>query len=623
MAQPGQQEAEKGAPGLFTHPNPFALPRGAVVEAENAVVSREGIYSRRRGFDRYGDQLNSDPSEVTEYDGTLIVKDGSTLKYDSDDAGTWTAYTGGYEPPAGANMRFLEAAENFYFTTTNGPHVLDTATGTPVRAGIPPGLDMQLSLTGTGDSWFTANTQVGYRMTWRREDANGNVKQGAPSYQEVLANALTVVTWDGSATPLVVVAHTAHGYTTGDTVEVSGSSDSDADGSYVITVNDANEYQYTAGGAVDASGTANAARNEDVTVTFTIPDDIVVDDEWEVWRTELAPGDDDSPSDNHRLVGSGKIVAGDLTTGTITWTDDENARDAANLYTNATSTNGGIAQANHRPPLCQYMVEFEGHTFYGGETSQPHELEIRLLNVDNFNTSASVVYIQESFSKTTFLYPRTTEDASGHQFKVWTTYATLAENVRETMRSLVRAVNRGSSWPYFYAHYVSLEDDLPGKVLITARQPNDGQFSLGSVYRGSASEPLGSSFSPALPNGGGPTSSSNSKSNVWYRSKFGQPEAVPRLNQERTGSANKASLGIVALDKAAIVYREDGLFTISGTSDGGGGFDFVVDELDPTVRNEGANTIASLNNAAVAHTNQGAVRAAQGVPTILSRPGIE
>ena len=75
-------------------------------------------------------------------------------------------------------MRHLEAERSFLFTTSKGIFVNDALAGTPKRAGMPRGLDTQLSTTGTGAGFFLPDNQVGYRITWRRKDTNGRIVQG-------------------------------------------------------------------------------------------------------------------------------------------------------------------------------------------------------------------------------------------------------------------------------------------------------------------------------------------------------------------------------------------------------------------------------------------------------------
>ena len=165
---------ELQAKGLFTHPNRLLLPPGAQLLAENCVYNREGIVSKRRGMNRYGIILTTGAKELFQFAGSIVVLDGNVLRFDSDGAGTWSPWTGTFtQPDSSVRMRFLETDDSFLFTTDAGVFINDALTNvTPVRSGMPRGLDTQLSTTGTGAGFFLPDNQVGYRITWRRKDAN-------------------------------------------------------------------------------------------------------------------------------------------------------------------------------------------------------------------------------------------------------------------------------------------------------------------------------------------------------------------------------------------------------------------------------------------------------------------
>ena len=83
-----QQTISRRATGLYTHPNALEVPPGSLLVADNAVIDREWVISRRRGFKRYGSALDGPPAALFEFKKRLITLDGDRLKYDSDGAGT-------------------------------------------------------------------------------------------------------------------------------------------------------------------------------------------------------------------------------------------------------------------------------------------------------------------------------------------------------------------------------------------------------------------------------------------------------------------------------------------------------------------------------------------------------
>jgi hypothetical protein len=161
------------ANGLYTAPNSFSgVPGGALLVADDVVIDQDNVLQPRRGFDRLDGAfpLVSDRAErYDRYKDELISHYGGDklARYDS---GVWTDYSGSYPNPDDtlARSRFIQADKNLYFTTSLGLYKLDDPAGTPVPAGVPRGLDLQLSLTGSSGFFlpqslltFTATTTSG------------------------------------------------------------------------------------------------------------------------------------------------------------------------------------------------------------------------------------------------------------------------------------------------------------------------------------------------------------------------------------------------------------------------------------------------------------------------------
>ena len=177
------------AKGLYTFPNQLgSVPQGALLIADNVVIDREGTTETRRGFKQYGTVLANAPKKFFNYRKTLIVNHGTTLSYDSDNAGTWIDYAGTYTPPTGAaQIRSVEENLNFYFTTDVGIKKLESVTASVESAGMPKALD-GIGATDGVAGWFTNNTQVAYRVLFGKTDANNNKILGAPSARIIVGN---------------------------------------------------------------------------------------------------------------------------------------------------------------------------------------------------------------------------------------------------------------------------------------------------------------------------------------------------------------------------------------------------------------------------------------------------
>lgn len=541
------QAIVRRARGLYSQHNlQNEVPDGALSIADNCVIDREGIVGKRRGWDLYGDSLSNAPTELSEYKSTILVLDGTTWKYDSDGEGTWASWSGSYTAPSGWNMKTHEVGGLFLFTTDKGVYSNDETSGTPVRSGVPEGLDMQVALSGAGSGWFTTDNQVAYRITFGREDANGRISIGEPTASHDITNP--------------------------------------------------------------AAGT-----DDTVTITFTLHPDVVAGDFYEVWRTEMSGGENTAAGDICFHIIKNEISSTDITNGYVSFTDtyDETYL-GERLYTNEGEE--GISQTNSRPPLTKAgMATYEGHTFYAN-TTEPHQKELRLLGVTGLvdDTSSITITVIGGGSRTyTF---SAAEDLANNKFQRHTT-GLPSENVENTMRSLCKVINRDSSSSVFCT-YISQTNDAPGIILLKARTLDTGQFSITAN-----NTTTGSKFSPTIPTSGTTVSSSNNeKKNGLFRSKFEQPTAVPPSNYDSVGKYDSQILGIVALNESLLIWKEDGIFRLSGQTDGASGQSFTIEELDPTVKILAPDSLVAVNNMAHAFTTQGVVRADVNLSHIISRP---
>lgn len=192
---PQQQELNQlqlDAKGLYTNPNDLSkVPIGALLDATNIVIDRDGIAEQRRGMQTYGTALTLGSDVVDSmfvYQNRLILHYGSTFVYDSNGLGTWTAYSGSFAIPTGAfAVHSTQANKNIYFTTSTGIQKLSSITGVIQAAGTPQGLDGSGTTTGAS-GWFPDQTQVAYRIIWGYVDANNNTILGAPSERIIVAN---------------------------------------------------------------------------------------------------------------------------------------------------------------------------------------------------------------------------------------------------------------------------------------------------------------------------------------------------------------------------------------------------------------------------------------------------
>jgi hypothetical protein len=172
--------------GLFTAPNSHdGPPKGALVRADNIVLSREGIAEVRRG---QKPALTGPVSAIFPYQDRLLLHSGSTLSYTDTGVTASTPYAASISAAPGRRLHAAAQNENLYLATSAGTKRLDSVTGSPVDAGVPMGLDVQGALTGA--SGFMPNdSAVAYRAAWGLRDAHDNLLIGAPSGRTIVVNS--------------------------------------------------------------------------------------------------------------------------------------------------------------------------------------------------------------------------------------------------------------------------------------------------------------------------------------------------------------------------------------------------------------------------------------------------
>jgi len=193
------------ASGLQTSPNELERQEGALIEAKNVIIKRDGIIEQRRGFNLYGTalpQISDRVKQLTTYRNRIIRHYNNKLQYDSDGSGTFLEFSGNImETQEGLRMKFIESNGNFYFTTSDGiqkisaksPNDFTSAEGYIKPAGAVKALDLTGTLLYSANSqsqWFPQDSAVAYRVLWGYKDANNNLVLGAPSQREVVSNPM-------------------------------------------------------------------------------------------------------------------------------------------------------------------------------------------------------------------------------------------------------------------------------------------------------------------------------------------------------------------------------------------------------------------------------------------------
>lgn len=605
-----QISPKKTIKGLHSNPNHSSgIPEGGLLEADNCVIERPGLLSKRRGFNRYGSALSGDIKALMDYGGSLVVHSGTNMSCDADGDGTLTSWGDIYESPGIPHaMRGVSFKQNFYFTSGGGIFRNDSLTSIPALAGMPESLDIEVTKYGVGAGWFTHDTQVSYRVAWSKKDANDSVIIGDPGYRRTITNKKDAVTIVHDGISRAVVTHTGHGFTTGDVVTISGSSISGYEGSgKTLNIVDENTYNFEFEADLGAAD-AFAGKDYYVSLKFTVPEGIVSGDKYEIFRTALSASATTDPGDEHMSVIKKEVTAAELTSGTVEFSDTTLQISLGEfLYTNAGQET--ISQANTQPPRATDIAEFRGHVFISDLTYK-NEKEIHLNGLSGIVAGDSVS-AQVGDATLTYKFS-SSEDISAQEFKLATANATEQENIEETARSLVRVINRDADNTLLYAHYSSGIEDASGKIMLRSRRLGINRFSLIA-----SNSTVGGSFKDEIPTSGETYNSDpETEPNGLAYSKVEEPDAFPRGNIFYVGSKNEPIQRIITLKSALIILKRDGAYRLSGNSPS----TFILTKLDPAVNFEAPNAAVLLNDAVYCLSTQGILKVNENGTLVVSYP---
>ncbi len=196
LSNPIEADGENGFIGLASRENPVAIPSGYVQTAKNIRFDR-GVASTRKGSKRLtaGDAVGE----------SIFV-------------------SGAYSGTDGVDKIVLVGGDSIY--------IYNTSTEATSAVAFPTGRTIVSS-----DKVDTIQANDRFYILRGESDATAQV--------------VTITSSSTTAT----VTKTDHGYSTGDEVTITGASEAEYNGSYVITVTDANEFTYTFAGSATSPAT--------------------------------------------------------------------------------------------------------------------------------------------------------------------------------------------------------------------------------------------------------------------------------------------------------------------------------------------------------------------------------
>lgn len=518
--------------GLFTNSNQLSeVPEGALSVARNIVIDKDGVAEPARGFNRIADP----PANTVRHDRGVNYLDQIVVRRSNNDTLAYYDSGSGYTAYSGTYAHPDDDYARMQFAQSNGNLYFTTLLGVKVLdaiAGPVYSSGMPRGLDGTGSTTGASGMMADNTQVAYR------VVWGSRDANNNL--------YLGTPSQRIIVANTSGG-------------------------------------------------TRDVSLTFTIPSGITVDDFFQVYRSKESASSTDEPNDELQLVYEANPSAGEITAKAVTFTDSTPVSlMGASLYTNASQQ--GIAESNDEPPFAKDICTFKNYTFFLNVKSK-HRLNIKLLAV-----SGSGLVNDDTITIDGDVYTgKGSETIASGYFKVFTG-GSAAQNIADTAQSLVKVINQYATNTSVYAYYISGYQDLPGQILIVKRDLDDTSFAV-STSRAVAFD-LGSG-----------TSDNDEYAHGLMWSKNGAPEHVPTSHLEFVGSKNFEGRRILALRDSLFILKDDGVFRLTGNNG-----KWSIDPLDTSTKIIAPDSACVVNNQIFALCDQGIVTISDVGVQVISRP---
>lgn len=355
------------------------------------------------------------------------------------------------------------------------------------------------------------------------------------------------------------------------------------------------------------TNTSGAAIN--VTLTVTLPSTITTSYFLQVYRTPSTSGSTIVPGNNFQLAIVYTPTAGDILAKSATITDAiPDTLLGAFLYT---ADGQPSSVPNSQPPLCQDICTFNGMTFYiNWQTIQQLNITLDAVTGASGIAVADTVTLTDTGTSTAYTYTgAVANNAATRSFAIYTA-GTIAQNIDTTARNLAAMINQDPNNTLWYAYYQTGTNVLPGSIIITARNLQQGTFSIISSRT--------TCWTPALPTSGITYLSGNlSQPGHFIPSKVSQPEAVPLAYDIPVQSGNITVILYrgLALQDALYLFSNAGVFRVTGTDP----TNLQVILFDSSALIVGLQTPQILNNSIYYDSSQGTCSVSSGGNQIVSR----
>lgn len=624
--------------GLHTSANGFgSVPDGALVEANNVQIVQKNVLEPRRGREPLVlDDLILSPDQIFYHEGTPIVHgmdldDNKVLAALPTD-GTVTFFTGTYEAPdrASGRIKSVSADTRTYFTSGEGVFRLESAASTPILAGAPQTADIYNVLTSaTTNGFLGVGNTCAYRVVFGKEDANENLILGAPGGRAFAYVVSTDTDSHNTAIefPVPVGATTDDFYQIYRSVQVT-SPIVPEDSLFLVIWKNFTAAEIVAGAVTAVDDTPDSLLGEPLYTNPTAEGILQANDlpplakDIALWSERLWYGNTTQAQNLEvQLLGVGEGADG--STGVRV---GDQITIAGQTYTGAQP---GYTPTNYFSIYNSYVVDPDATP--SSRIEKTARDLVRAVNANTSNTLVDAYYLSgpDDLPGKMLIRARTKQVA---EF-----YATLAVGTMP-LQNLTRAANVVTAL-FAQAHGFAVGDTF----ILASATPN-ANFPVGtktvasvasavtltytevganagpivaSSYTATRLTPIPSfAWNPELPTSGTSVASDNDAIvHRLYYSKYQEYEAVPTLNYLDVGVKKKAILRIYPLADMLVVFKEDGIYAVSGDT-----APWSIRLIDETVKLIAPDTLAKVRGKLLGLTNQGVVAINANGYDIVSGP---
>jgi hypothetical protein len=355
---------------------------------------------------------------------------------------------------------------------------------------------------------------------------------------------------------------------------------------------------------------ANAAgTTQNVTLTVTIPSTITTSHFLQIYRTPATASSAIVPGNNFQLAIVRIPTAGEITARTLTITDSiPDSLLGAYLYT---ADSQPSPFPNTPPPLAQDITTFNGMTFYvNWQTIQQANVTMDAVGAPSGIQIGDTFTLTDTTSAAAYVYTGAVGNSAALRTFAIVTGGTIAQNIDATARNLTAMINQDPNNTLWYAYYQTGTSILPGSIIITARNLQQGTFYANSSRT--------TCWTPVLPTAAATYLSGNlQQTGHFIVSKISQPEAVPLIFDVpvQTGDISVVLYRALALQDAVYLFSNAGIFRVTGTDP----TNLQVVLFDSSALIIGLQTPRILNNSIYFNSSQGICSVAAGGTQIQSR----